>query len=147
MSISFVVNRCLEDRDKDELHSFQTIEEMRSFIDEDPCHPMELTIYKDGKQFGTLPHAMYWQHNKHPTLEQLIGEPEPTEHQYPFYHGDEEPRLHEDDIQSLDDVENLDAVECESGCGFWRGNKLTDGKCPECGDDTHSLPDDYFDNQ
>lgn len=65
---------------------------------------------------------------------------------YDFYHGDDDPRLHEADVSSQEEAELYNAVECPNGCGFWRGDILENSLCPECGDDTHELPDDHFDN-
>lgn len=65
---------------------------------------------------------------------------------YEFYDGDDDPRLHESDIQSLDDAEMFGAVECENGCGFWRGGRLDNGRCPECGGDTNDVQEDHFED-
>lgn len=62
---------------------------------------------------------------------------------YPFYKGDEDPRLSEPDNQ--DDVDNYSHVECSNGCGFWAGQKIDDGQCPECGSECNEIADDYFD--
>lgn len=69
---SFVVNRCFDDINKDEHHEFKTLKAMREFIDEAPCYPIEVTVYQNGEQVITLPHSVYWQGEKHPTLNQLI---------------------------------------------------------------------------
>ncbi|OEE38270.1 hypothetical protein A1QO_02515 [Vibrio genomosp. F10 str. ZF-129] len=65
---------------------------------------------------------------------------------YDFYDGDDEPRLNDHEVQSRDEADMFNAVECENGCGFWRGDILDNGQCPECGGDTHNLPDDHFDD-
>lgn len=72
MSFKFVVNRCLNDVNKNEIHEFETLKAMRAFIDKDPCYPMEVTVYQNGEQVITLPHSCYWHNDKHPTLKQLI---------------------------------------------------------------------------
>ena len=62
---------------------------------------------------------------------------------YPFYTGDEDPRLSEPD--NFDDVDNYGHVECSNGCGFWAGQIIDDGHCPECGSECNDIADDYFD--
>lgn len=65
---------------------------------------------------------------------------------YKFYDGESDPRLNEYQVQSIDDVETYNAVECPNGCGWWMGDCLENGQCPECGDCTHEISDDHFDD-
>ncbi len=64
---------------------------------------------------------------------------------YEYYSGEEDPHLPESSIQTREEADTFNAVECPNGCGFWRSDILDDGMCPECGDDTHNLPDGHFD--
>ncbi len=43
-------------------------------------------------------------------------------------------------------IVKLKSIECPNGCVFWRGDALDNGQCPECGDDTHNLADDHFED-
>ncbi|MDK9789750.1 hypothetical protein [Vibrio sp. D431a] len=63
---------------------------------------------------------------------------------YDFYNGDDDPRLHESDITTKQDIETLNPVECSNGCGFWRGDNLDNGKCPECGDECYDVDQDEY---
>lgn len=46
MVLKFEVNRCFHDATKDEVYEFKTLNDMRNFIDIDPCYPMEVAVYK-----------------------------------------------------------------------------------------------------
>lgn len=58
---------------------------------------------------------------------------------YEFYSGDEDPRIHESEVKTREDVDNFNAVECSNGCGFWRGSMIENGQCPECGDECNDV--------
>lgn len=63
---------------------------------------------------------------------------------YPYYSGEQDPRLYEPKDQ--DDVDSYDHVECSDGCGFWAGQLIDEGQCPECGSECRAIADDYFDD-
>lgn len=65
---------------------------------------------------------------------------------YDYYNGDnEDPRIYENDFSTFEEADSLNVVECGSGCGYWRGDLLTQG-CPECGDDCTELSHDHFED-
>ncbi|WP_390240994.1 hypothetical protein [Vibrio sp. R78045] len=65
---------------------------------------------------------------------------------YDFYDGNDDPKLHESDVSSLEESESFGAVECSFGCGFWRGGNLNDYQCPDCGGECHELNEDHFED-
>lgn len=62
---------------------------------------------------------------------------------YPYYNGDRDPRLYEPESQ--EDVELFDHVECSNGCGYWAGQLINDGMCPECGSECNDVSETHFD--
>lgn len=60
---------------------------------------------------------------------------------FPYYSGHMDPTLYESEVQTTEEVQYLNAVECPNGCGFWRGDLLSEG-CPECGEDCHEVEPD-----
>lgn len=51
---------------------------------------------------------------------------------------EQDPRLSESDVQTQDDIDMFNAVECPNGCGYWKKDLLTNG-CPECEADCHEV--------